>query len=211
MGSPQVSGKLASDFVSEAREDLNEFTSLVFSDEYLLSKLNRGTTKIVAQSHCLDKKLADIAVIADTYEYAISATDSIGIKTVLFSNDGVLKGLLRGNLQSVGHNPESGIPAFWVESEGNLIIYPRPETPYITNCHLEVYVIQKTDDVVLTEAVLVPAIYDDALLFYMIGSALYKDKKFQSAGLFMARCEMEVEKYRMDFAMLQKEPREIVK
>lgn len=279
--SQQTSHSLASDVILDARDDLNEYTQVPFTDEYLLKKLNRGTKYIVAQSRCLEQKQQEVLVLnqlsypivktgshtggthatvltapassftadyligqtvrnitdksegivtdndantvtvaaltggtdnewklADTYSIGYS---SIGIKTAVYNQGGgEQKGLIKGNLQSIGHGSQSGEPAYWDQSENNVIVYPRPNAT-AAGKDIDIYTVKMPAVILSTDTVLVPAVYDDALLHYIVGTALAKDKKYDSAGWYLAQCHGAIERYRADFAVLPKEPREIVK
>ena len=53
----------------------------------------------------------------------------IDLETVIYNNvNGVEKGLIRKNPQSIGHMPKIGEPAYWYEWDGKVGIYPAPST-----------------------------------------------------------------------------------
>lgn len=211
MASQQVSGILASELITEARSYVNEPVPVFWNDTEFLRWLNDGTVYIVAQTHSLESVETE-ELIENTLSYALIAP-FIAIKAVVYNQgSGVEKGLIHGNLQSIGHVHAAGEPIYWDQSEDNVIVYPKPDGDHSGVGHdIDVYTVTRTSDVLVGAAVLVPACYDKALLFYMVAQAWYKDGKFAKAGRFMAECMAEMNRYRMDFVTIPKEPVDIVK
>lgn len=206
MASQQPSGRLASALIIQARSYINEVTPIMVSDAEFLQWLNDGTMHIVTQSHCLESK-EPVTLAIGTMAYALSQP-FICIKGVVFKPiSGITKGLLRGNLQSIGHGATGDDPTYWVQAEDSVLVYPVPTAVDA----IDVYTVTRPVDVASGVAVLVPACYDQALVFYMAAQAWFKDGKFAKAGSFMAACGAEINRYRMDFVTVPKEPVEIVK
>lgn len=210
MASQQTSGKLASALITDARSYVNEPTPVFWSDAEFLRWVNDGTLFIVAQTWCLESKETE-ELIENTLSYPLTNA-FLAIRTVVYNQgSGDEVGLIRGNMQSIGH-VQGTTPIYWFQDQDNVIVYPKPDGDHSGVGHdIDVYLITRPVDIVSSDALLVPACYDKALLFYIISQAWYKDGKFAKAGRFMAECMAELNRYRADFVTIPKEPVQIIK
>lgn len=69
-----------------------------------------------------------------------------------------------------------------------------------------VYFVSTPSAVAIGADVLVPAIYDRALTLYVASQALFKEGQYAKAGRLMAEYLAELDRYRMDFIDVPKEP-----
>jgi len=192
------------------RQYLNEPTASFWSDTELLNWLNDGTLDIVARTHCLQAVETE-QLIENTLSYAL-ADSYILIRSVVYVQAaGVEKGLIRDNLQSIGHVDEVGEPVYWTEDQNNVIVHPKPDASHSGAGHdIDVYTVKQPAVVAADANVLVPACYDRALILYTTAQAQYKDGQFGKADRFLAEYKTELDRYRMDFITTSKEPKEVV-
>uniref|UniRef100_A0A6M3IZY7 Uncharacterized protein n=1 Tax=viral metagenome TaxID=1070528 RepID=A0A6M3IZY7_9ZZZZ len=121
-GSQQTSSTLASTIITNARYYLNETTASFWTDAELLIWVNAGTKDIVSRTRCLESS-ESISLLANTTEYTITGP-YIDISTVVYNDiNGVKKGLVRKNPQSIGHSTDID-PTWWYEWNGKLGIFP---------------------------------------------------------------------------------------
>lgn len=208
--SQQTSSTDASVIVTRARSYLNEPTVIMWSDAELLVWINDGTMDIVSRTHCLEAIEVE-SLVENQLSYPL--TDAfICVKTVVYAQAaGNEKGLIRGNIQSLGHIDEVGEPIYWDQEQDNIIIYPKPDADHSGIGHdIDVYTVSRPIAVISSDDVLVPACYDRALTLYVVAQAWYKDGKFAKAGRFMAEYLSELDRYRSDFVIVPKEPIEII-
>lgn len=123
--SRQTSSTLASAIITRARYHLNEATADFWSDAELLVWVNEGSKDIAGRTRCLEES-ESVTILANTVEYSI--TDPYTAVTTVVYNDpnGVKKGLIRKNPQSVGHSKDT-TPSFWYEWDGSVGIFPAPK------------------------------------------------------------------------------------
>lgn len=125
--SQTTSGALASAIITQARFYLNEPSEVRWDNDALLQWVNDGTMDIVARSHCLEAVETEV-LVENQLAYAL-ADSFIAIRTVVYDKGtGDEKGLLRGNLQSLGHVEEAGEPIYWFQDQNNVVIYPSPDS-----------------------------------------------------------------------------------
>lgn len=210
-GSQQPSATDASVIATRARYMLNDPTTWggtqksVWSDAELLQWLNDGTNDIVARTQCLED-IETETLVANTYSYALT-TSFIAIKAVIYkSATGNEWTLERGNFQgspgkfSFGHSETmTGAPAYFVQWENNIIVYPIPDATAAGDT-IDVYmVIRPTAATGATDDVKVPAYYDRALTLYIVAQGLYKDGKYGKASRIMTEYLAELDRYRSDY------------
>lgn len=211
MASQQTSGKTGTTFIASAREYLNESTAKFWLDTKFLEWLNAGTLDIISKTHCLETVETEELVEAQL-SYALTSP-YIAIKSVIYNQgSGDEKALRRGNLQSIGHVRETNIPMFWVPSKDNVIVYPKTDAAHSGTGHdIDVYSITRPVDIVVGGVVLVPSYFDEALVMYMVARALKKDKKPASANVYMSEYNAILDRYRVDFITVPKEPEAVIK
>lgn len=209
--SQQTSGTDASVIATRARYMLNDPTiwggtqKSIWSDAELLQWLNDGTNDIVTRTQCLED-IETETLVANTYSYALT-TNFIAIKAVVYKNAiGNEYTLERGNFQgkagsfSFGQTQSmTGAPAYFMQWENSVIIYPIPSATEASDT-IDVYmVIRPTAATGATDDVKVPAYYDRALTLYIVAQALYKDGKFNKASRIMTEYLAELDRYRADY------------
>ena len=201
--SQQTSSTLASTIITNARYYLNESSAVMWSDAELLVHVNSGTMDIVTRTHCLDGSENEPLSVGQS-NYALT-DDYLFIYAVVLDDE---KGLLHGNLQSIGHLRSEGEPAYWCQSGDKVIVYPTPDS---AGSSIDVYTVTRPASVASSAAVLVPACYDRALTLYVAAQAFYKDGKFAKAGRLMAEYLAELDRFRSDFVVIPKEPIDIIR
>lgn len=209
--SQQTSQKDASVIITNARSILHEPSAIMWSDAELLVWVNDGTMDIVSRTHCLEAIEVE-ALVENQLSYALS-DGYILVKAVVYAQAaGDEKGLIRGNIQSIGHVEEVGEPVYWAQEQDNIIVWPKPDAAHSGAGHdIDVYTVSRPTAVTASDDVTVPACYDRALTIYVAAQAFYKDGKFAKAGRFMAEYLAELDRYRMDFVTVPKESIDIVK
>lgn len=199
-GSQTVSSTLASTIITQVRYYLNESSATFWADAELLVFLNDGTLNIVARTHCLEDT-EDVTLVTDTTSYALSDPFII-IKHAIYNSATALK---KGSIDDMGRVVGStsrdalGYPEYWAQWESNIIVYPKPDSDASGNV-VTVYVVDRPTAVVAGANVLVPAQYDKALVYYIVGQALKKDGRLALAAAYIAEYMAECDRYRTDFS-----------
>lgn len=209
--SQQASSTDASVIATRARAYLNDPTTWggtqksIWSDTELLQWVNDGTNDIVARTQCLED-IETETLVANTYTYALT-TNFIAIKAVIYKDAaGNEWSLEKGNYLgspgkfSFGHSESmTGSPAYFIQWENSVIVYPIPDATAAGDT-IDVYmVIRPTAAVGATDDVKVPAYYDRALTLYVVIQALYKDGQFNKAARIMTEYLAELDRYRADY------------
>ena len=202
-GSQQTSTTTAETIIINARSYLSGISSdLFWNDERLLSWLNDGLVDLVSRSHCLEDT-EDITLIADQIEYAI-VSDYIVVKAVQYVTATGAKALIRGAPESVGLVSDIGEPAYWYDWGGNLGAYPPLSA--ITTEIITLYLVIRPTPIIISASIPIPAIYDKALVMYVVAQAWAKSNQMEKYGKAMALYQAELDRNRQDFLTLPKEP-----
>jgi len=211
MASQQTSSTTASTIISRARVYLNEDADGFWLDTELLAWLNDGTLDIVAKTHCLESVETE-ELVANQLSYPLTSA-FLSINAVIYNQgSGVERGLIRGNLQKVGHVKGNGEPIFWVQEQDNVVVYPRPDASHSgTGFDIDVYTVTRPAVIAADANILVPACYDKALTLYIFAQGFYKDRQFGEGAGFEAKYQAELDRYRTDFVSIPKESAEVVK
>jgi len=211
MASQQTSSTLMSTHITRARSYLNEATASFWTDAELLIWGNDGTLDIVARTHCLES-IETEQLIVNTMSYAL-ASPFLFIRAVVYTQAaGVERGLIKGNLQSIGHVKGSGEPIYWCQERDNVVVYPKPDASHSgAGFDIDVYTVTRPTAIAASETVLVPACYDNALTMYIAAQGFLKDSQFGRAELFMRAYYAELDRYRQDFVLVPKETVAVVK
>jgi len=210
-GSQQTSSTPASTIIINARYYLNEPTEVFWSDDELLVWLNKGTLDIATRTKCLES-WESVSLAADTVEYTLS--DSyIAITDVVYSDaSDALKGLIKSNPSSVGHESAVGEPSYWYSAGNKLGIFPSLAAIDGTTAEtVRAYYVTRPTDVTSGQNVLVPAHYDHALTLYIAARAWYKDGQFAKGNRLMAEYYEELDRFRLDYNEQIKQAKESVK
>jgi len=121
-GSQQTSSTLSSTIITNARYHLNEATASFWSDAELLVWVNEGTKDIVARTRCLESS-ESVTLLENTVEYALTGP-YLDVSTVVYiDRNGVKKGLVKKNPQSIGHSNDV-VPLWWYEWNGSVGVFP---------------------------------------------------------------------------------------
>ena len=219
-GSQQTSGVTAQVIIDDVRNGyLNESstsgTTLFWDDtKDLLTYINYGLIDIANQSFAL-QTTENITLSSGDSVYAIS-TSYFDIETII-NNDasGVTNASLRrGNLQSVGHSLADANttkrPAYWVDWGGSVLIYPEPESRS-SGYNLTVYLYERPSGVTIQQAIPTPAIYDFALVYFVVKEAWKKKKRFDLSNIYEVLYKNEMDRLRSFFNKRPKESERIVK
>ncbi|MBW1983370.1 MAG: hypothetical protein JRI53_01515 [Deltaproteobacteria bacterium] len=203
-GSQQTSSTTAETIIENARSYLSGTGSDVFwNDERLLRWLNDGLVDLVSRSHCLENT-EDISLIANQTEYAITST-YIVVKAVHYvSATGVSKALIRGAPESVGLVSNIGEPAYWYDWAGKLGAYPA--LTGVTTEKITVYLVTRPEAIIISASIPIPAIYDKALVMYVVAQAWAKSNQMEKSAKIMALYQAELDRSRQDFLTMPKEP-----
>jgi len=204
--SQQTSSTTAASMIEDIRSYLNDTDA---NDEYwtdgeLLQWLNDGMVDIAVRTHCLEAT-DTIALTTDTIEYVIASFDNapwyyVTIKGVHYiDSNSKAYALVKGSPISVGHNTAVTVPTYWYEWAGSIGVYPplsdidntTPET-------IKVYYITRPTVITSTGTITTPAIYDKALMYFVVAQAKLKDRKPAEFEHIMQRYYQELSQYRMD-------------
>jgi len=203
-GSQQVSSTTAQTIITNARSYLSGLNSdLFWNDDRLLSWLNDGLVDLVSRSHCLETT-EDIDLVADQTEYAITE-NYIVVKAVHYvSAASVSKALIRGAPESVGLVSNIGEPAFWYDWGGKLGAYPALTSA--TSEKITVYLVTRPTAIIISASIPIPAIYDKALVMYVVAQSWAKSNQMEKYAKAMALYQAELDRNRQDFLTVPKEP-----
>ena len=196
-GNQTTSGVTSSVIITRARYYLNESTASFWSDAELLQFINDGTMDIVARTHCLETTETE-TITTGTTTYAISTT-YLTVKGVVLNED---KSLRKGSIEHIGDTADLGEPAYYIEWNNNIVVYPAPASG-VSGETLTTYLVSRPTTVTSSQAVQVPAQFNRALVLYVVAQALFKDEKFAKAGRFMAEYLSELDRFRLDFSYQQ--------
>ncbi len=206
-GTTQTSKTLASTIITNARYMLNETSADFWSDTELLVWLNYGVLDIVTRTRCLEAK-ESISLVDTQLEYPLLA-DYLIITSVAYKTSvGGYEGLTKIEPSGIGENLMSltlgsdAVPAEWFEWDGKISISPLPSANVIGDT-VDIHFIDKPESVLSTENISLPAIYDRALILFIISKAQIKARHLSMASQLMAQYVNELDRYRMDFGEQQ--------
>lgn len=208
----QTSGTVASAIISNAQSILNDLGGTFHTQAILLPFVNMGIQDIAAKTRCLEI-VFPIRLSSGVSEYGISNSlaNFFVINTAQYFNGSTYKGLKEGNVQSVGHIQGPGEPNSWYQSANNIGIYPTPSSTVSGNT-LYVYASQRPSTVTISSAIPTPAAYDNALTYYVVSMAFYRDFQKAMGDMWMAIYRDELKVLRVDFEDRPIEaPKEIIK
>jgi len=201
--SQQTSSTTAASLINEAEVLLNDSDNDMWTAAELLTWLNHGMVDIVRRTHCLEAT-ESIDLATTTLEYTITST-YLTVKAVHYVDaDSKIWALKKGSPSSVGQNTTATIPKYWYDWGGKIGVYP---TFTRTSEKITVYYITRPTAIAASANVTTPAIYDSALVLYMVAHAYRRDLQYQKYTTTMALYEAELDRARMD---LTEYPKEIV-
>ena len=197
-GSQQVSSTAASTIITRARYYLDApgiaSGDSFWSDARLLQWLNDGQVDIATRTHCMEDTETE-TLLTSTLSYALS-DNFITIKAVIYNNEKALK---KGSIEHIGEVEALGEPAYWVQWEDSVIVYPAPSSS-VTGNSIVVYVVDRPSTLASTDTITIPVYYERALVLYMVTQAFYYDQKFAQAAQMEAQYHAELDRYRQDFS-----------
>lgn len=204
-GPQSTSTTTAEDIVAQARVYLDEPTEIMWTNQELLRILNDGMVDIAIKAKCY-QTTETISLTANTIEYT-PTSDYIGVVAVHLNQatGGTVK-LTPGTVSSVGAIPTSGTavrPAYWYEFAGKIGIYPAYTT--VTTQTIKVFLARRPADVGYYTDVRTPAVFDRALVYYIVAQALMIDDRFTAANNYMTMYLGEIDRYRKDFVGVDNE------
>jgi hypothetical protein len=188
--SQTMSTKTVANFITELRDLLNDKDSenYFFGDDELLRWTNAGAAELATVAHCFED-LVTINLAAGQIFYALPANYLAVVAVVLMdATGGNPRGLLKGSPASIGASQEDLLKGKrvvgWFTFKHQLGVYPLPAAG--TTEKLTVMLALPATAAADTNATLpVPAIYEQALRYYVLSQALYKDKQSARAASFL--------------------------
>lgn len=216
--SQQVSSTTAATMIDRTEARLNDAENRMWLAGDLLSWLNEGQLDIVTRTHCLENTETE-TLVADQVEYPLDNFDSsvtyITIKAVLYiDSNSEAKALTKGTIigayqntndQSLGNADDPDEPAFWYEWSGSVGIYPTLSAiDGVTAETIKIYYITRPVALVSTDNITIPAIYEPALIYYMMAQAYLRDNKMNRYLQTIAIYEQEMKRIRVDLNEMSK-------
>lgn len=195
-GTDSTSGKTAQDILDEARQLLAEASSGFWSDTEFLQWISNGIQDMVVKTWCLGIT-ENITLVTDTLEYAISANFIVPAAVIYDST----KALLPGHPTKIGHTSPVGEPTHYYTFDGSLGVYPITEAA--NNGKIcKAYLIPRVDRGLLSSNTIpTPAYLDNSLVQYVVGMALFKDRKRADSQEVLANYEKTLQFYRSDLLL----------
>lgn len=202
--SQQTSSTTAATIIDRVEARLNDSDNDMWSAGDLLTWLNEGMVDIATRTLCL-QGTESISLGAASTEYAITS-NYVTVRAVIYNDENSTKiGLIPGTPADVGRTKEdweaagSKKPTYWYHWNGKIGVYPplssisgtTPET-------ITVYYITRPTAIASTDNVTTPAIYDNALVFYMLGQAYIRDNQLGRANWAIQLYESEMARIRQD-------------
>ena len=195
------SGKTANDIITNVRQILNETTASFWTDAELLDWIDEAVKDIVSKSHCLEDT-ATIVLSTNTKAYSWSgASDYVIIEPegVFFLNHNTSKYTKLVNDKTViGHTSNEGQPTHWYEFGNEVHVWPVPTSAYSGSTIYADYIPVPTKIIATTGNIETPAIYDNAIVWYVVSMAKAKDKNANESAVFMKIYDELVNRYRVD-------------
>ena len=197
MSTQQTSSSTVADIITKARGLLNDKQPFFFEESAgeTIGWVQDALLKVCRHSRG-PQATESKSLLADTLEYAVTS-DYVSIEAVQYINaSGTRKALRRGSPAMVGRVEDPGEPVFWYDFDGKVGVFPVLST--VTTQTVTLYLIDRPEVTATTDSITTPAIYDNCLAFYVASMAKCKDRKFSAANQFMAMCERELYKERVE-------------
>lgn len=205
----QASNTVASTIIDRAQIILSDADGNFYTDAKLLYFVNMGVQDIASKTKCMDVTYPVLLQTGVT-EYSIgSGTSYFTINTAVYVESGTsnYKGLKKSNPQSIGHVQNAGEPVWWYQSEDNIGVYPPPSSG-VSGDQVTAYLTKRPLDVTATEVVPTPAVYDNALVYYVVAQSSYMDLQKGRGDMYLALYVECLKQYRAD---IEDRPIEAVK
>lgn len=207
-GGQATSGKTADDIITSARSLLNQAeisgATPFCSDAEMITWIDEGQKDIVSKAQCLKSK-ATITLATSTMEYSWSGTsDYIKIDFYLYYNGKNYKRLFK-SCESIGHTTKTGSPEYACEAGDKILIWPVPTSAYSGHTVYAYYVPMPTAVTATSSVIETPAIFDEALVWYVVSEATAKDKQWQLSQFYRDKYNQTLDRYRVDIIEKPKE------
>lgn len=206
--SQQTSSTTAASIINRAEIFLDDTNNDVWTAAELLQWLNDGQRDIVLRTHCLEAT-EEVSLVANTIEYAISSTYS-KVRAAIYvdaSSPPMYKALRRGSPYNIGNLPEDwneaaeDVPVFWYDWGGMIGIYPFLAS--VTTETVKLYLVTRPTDITSTDNITIPAIYDTALVYYIVAQARLRDLSPGTHNYLMSTYITELERIKQDLTDFQ--------
>lgn len=189
-GSQTLSGDTAADIITRAQYLTNSSgdTSMWVDDEFL-SWLNDGQADIVRTTWCL-QGTESINLVQDQAEYDITA-DYVRIQLVQYI-DSTPKtwGMVMKNPVDFNSTTTGTRPAYWFDWNEKITVWP---VPTASSGQVKLFYIPRLAKLTATtDAITIPAIYEEALLKYVVAMAWTKDRQYGKANAFLTMYKQEL-------------------
>ncbi len=192
--------------ITRARQILNETTPGFWDDTELLQWCNDAIKDLCNRTFCY-QATETISLLADTIEYT-PTNDYIKIVAVQLTDaSGKVWALKPSNPASVGLAPVNLLgmtdPMYWYEFSGKVGVFPAYTA--VTSQSIEVFEAKQPAVIAASGYLPTPAVFDTAIVHYMVGMALVKDRKSEFSKGFLSSYEATADRFRPDFI---EQPRE---
>ena len=186
--------------INRSRFILNETAPAFWDDTELLQWTNDAIKDLCNRTLCY-QAIETITLTADTVEYA-PTNDYIRIVSVRYidadSKEWGLKPSTPGMMGSVPLGVLGGsIPRYWYEFAGKVGVFPALTS--VSTEQIKIYEAKQPATIEASDAIPTPTIFDTAIVNYVVGIALIKDRKNDFAKGFLASYEATADRFRADF------------
>lgn len=202
--SQQTSSTTAATIIDRVEARLNDSDNRMWSAGNLLTWLNEGMVDIVTRTFCLESTDTE-TLVANQIEYPVSSFDNapwyyVTIRAVHYiDSDSMEYALQKGSPASVGQNTSATIPRYWYEWSGSVGIYPALTSINGTTAEtIKVYYVVRPTAIASTANITTPAIYDSALVHYIVAQAYMRDNQLNRYLQTMVLYEQEMARIRRD-------------
>lgn len=203
-GPQTTSSTTGTAMIAKVRILLDEASAIKWSDASLLQILNEGMGDIARKTLCY-QATENINLVADTVEYTPS-TDYIAVISVICNPaSGKSWGLKKGNIRSRGSTDTDDVdgPIWWYEFAGKVGAYPAYTS--VTTETLTVYFAKRPSTITAGQNILTPAIYDEALMYYIVYQAFLLDGRIAEANNYLLLYTQELSQNRIDTSEVDNE------
>lgn len=191
-----TSSTTAQTIITRSRYLLNEATASFWSDTELLTYVNEGQVDIATRALCI-QTYDSITLASNTVEYTPSVNYIKVLGAYYVDSAGAKYQLQEKSINESVEAYHETIPAYYYDFGGKLGVFP-PLTSATTQ-YVKFFMAMKPTSVGLSDNVTVPAIYDNALIYYVCSKALLRDRQFGKAAYMMQRYNGELDRFRIDF------------
>lgn len=197
-GPQTASSTTGTTMIAQARVYLDEASALKWTDATLLQFINDGMSDIASRTLCY-QGTESVTFVANTTEYTPSTNYIKTIAVIVNPATGTSWAAKKRTISNRGDSESSDCSSacFWYEFAGKIGIYPAFTS--VTTQTATVYFAKKTTVITAGQAVLTPAVFDRALIYYVVGQAFLADHRFSDASNYLNLYMQEIDRYRKDF------------